>query len=66
MDSTPPAIHSLKEQGVTLIITVDCGITAVEEAQLCRELGIDLIVTDHHECKTELPEAVAVVNPPSA
>lgn len=58
-----PAIRSLKEQGVSLIITVDCGITAVEEARLCRELGIDLIVTDHHECKTELPEAVAVVNP---
>ena len=58
-----PAIRSLKEQGVSLIITVDCGITAVEEAKLCRSLGIDLIITDHHECKTELPEAVAVVNP---
>ena len=58
-----PAIRGLKDQGVSLIITVDCGITAVEEAKLCRELGIDLIVTDHHECKTELPDAVAVVNP---
>ena len=58
-----PAIRGLEDQGVSLIITVDCGITAVEEAKLCRELGIDLIVTDHHECKTELPDAVAVVNP---
>lgn len=58
-----PAIRSLYEQGVRLIITVDCGITAVDEALLCRELGIDLIITDHHECKAQLPEAVAVVNP---
>ena len=49
--------------GVTLIITVDCGITALEEAQLCRRLGIDLVITDHHECKETLPEAVAVVDP---
>jgi len=42
---------------------VDCGITAVEEAQLCRELGMDLVITDHHECKDTLPEAIAVVNP---
>ena len=59
----PTAIHSLKEQGVSLIITVDCGITAVEEAQLCKELGIDLVITDHHECKNTLPDAVAVVDP---
>ena len=59
----PIAIHQLKSEGVSLIITVDCGITAVEEAQLCKELGIDLVITDHHECKEELPEAVAVVDP---
>ena len=59
----PTAIHSLKEQGVSLIITVDCGITAIEEARLCKELGIDLVITDHHECKDTLPEAVAVVDP---
>ena len=58
-----PAIRGLKALNVDLIITVDCGITAVDEARLCRELGIDLVITDHHECKTELPEAVAVVNP---
>ena len=59
----PTAIHSLKEQGVSLIITVDCGITAIEEAQLCKKLGIDLVITDHHECKDTLPDAVAVVDP---
>ncbi len=59
----PIAIHQLHSEGVKLIITVDCGITAVGEAQLCKELGIDLVITDHHECKDTLPEAAAVVNP---
>ena len=57
------AIDALKEQGVSLIVTVDCGITADEEARYCRENGVDLIITDHHECKDELPAAVAVVDP---
>ena len=59
----PIAIHQLHKEGVTLIVTVDCGITAVAEAQLCKELGIDLVITDHHECKEQLPEAIAVVDP---
>ena len=59
----PIAIHQLKGEGVKLIVTVDCGITALEEARLCRHLGIDLVITDHHECKDQLPEAVAVVDP---
>ncbi len=59
----PIAIHQLHQEGVKLIITVDCGITALEEAQLCKKLGIDLVITDHHECKETLPEAVAVVDP---
>ena len=59
----PIAIHQLHSQGVSLIITVDCGITAIEEAQLCKQLGIDLVITDHHECKESLPEAVAVIDP---
>ena len=42
----PAAVRLLAGQGVTLIVTVDCGITAVEEAALCRELGIDLVITD--------------------
>lgn len=57
------AIGALHAQGVQLIITVDCGITAANEAELCRSLGIDLVITDHHECKSSLPQAVAVVNP---
>ena len=57
------AIRQLHESGVRLIVTVDCGITAVQEAKLCRELGIDLVITDHHECKEQLPDAVAVVDP---
>ena len=59
----PIAIRHLHKEGVKLIVTVDCGITAVEEAQLCKELGIDLVITDHHECKEELPDAIAVVDP---
>lgn len=59
----PIAIHQLHAEGVKLIVTVDCGITAVSEAELCKQLGIDLVITDHHECKQTLPAAVAVVDP---
>lgn len=59
----PTAIHHLHEQGVKLIVTVDCGITAIAEAQLCHHLGIDLVITDHHECKDKLPLAMAIVDP---
>ncbi len=59
----PIAIHQLHGQGVRLIVTVDCGITATAEAQLCKSLGMDLVITDHHECKDTLPEAIAVVDP---
>ena len=59
----PIAIRQLSSEGVKLIITVDCGITAVSEAEMCHELGIDLVITDHHECKEILPRAVAVVDP---
>ena len=58
-----PAVKKLAEQGVTLIVTVDCGITAVEETDLAASLGIDMVITDHHECKEVLPGAVAVVDP---
>ena len=57
------ALRQLSKEGVALIITVDCGITAIEEAALCRELGMDLVITDHHECKDRLPDAIAVVDP---
>ena len=59
----PIALHALAEQGVKLIVTVDCGITAIAEAALCKELGMDLVITDHHECKDTLPVACAVVDP---
>ena len=59
----PIAIHQLHDEGVKLIVSVDCGITAIAEAELCREMGIDLVITDHHECKDRLPAAVAVVDP---
>ena len=59
----PIALRQLAGEGVKLIVTVDCGITAMEEAQLCKELGMELVITDHHECKDQLPDAVAVVDP---
>ena len=59
----PIALRQLHSEGVQLIVTVDCGITALEEAQMCKQLGIDLVITDHHECKEALPEAIAVVDP---
>ena len=57
------AIDSIGEAGTKLIITVDTGITANEEVEYAKSLGIDVIVTDHHECRSELPNAVAVINP---
>ncbi|MBP3634812.1 MAG: single-stranded-DNA-specific exonuclease RecJ [Oscillospiraceae bacterium] len=57
------AVAELKHKGVSLIVTVDCGITAIEEAEYCLREGVDLIITDHHECKEQLPRAVAVVDP---
>ncbi|HYH03204.1 MAG TPA: single-stranded-DNA-specific exonuclease RecJ [Bacillota bacterium] len=50
-------------KGVNLIITVDCGISAVEEAGYLKERGIDLIITDHHEPQEVLPDAYAIINP---
>lgn len=57
------AIDALADAGVTLIITVDTGITANDEIVYAKGLGVDVVVTDHHECRAELPSAVAVVNP---
>jgi single-stranded-DNA-specific exonuclease len=57
------AVAAIAANGSKLIITVDCGINAVEEAILCRTLGMDLIITDHHEVTGELPNALAVINP---
>ena len=57
------ALDKLQGEGVSLVITVDTGITACEEAQYAKEIGIDMVITDHHECRATLPDAVAVVNP---
>ena len=57
------ALDQAKAQNISLIITVDCGITAVEECNYASELGIDIIITDHHEPLDVLPTAFALVNP---
>ncbi len=59
----PGAVTRLAGRGVTLIVTVDCGITAVNEVEFARSLGVDVVVTDHHHCKDALPAAQAVVDP---
>ncbi|PJA29158.1 MAG: single-stranded-DNA-specific exonuclease RecJ [candidate division Zixibacteria bacterium CG_4_9_14_3_um_filter_46_8] len=52
-----------KRRGVSLLISVDCGITAVGEVKIASEMGIDCIITDHHEPGSEIPQAIAVINP---
>lgn len=57
------AINRVARSGAKLMITVDCGVTAVGEVEFARTQKLDVIITDHHTCKDELPRAVAVVNP---
>ena len=57
-----PAVEKIAQEGYNLMITVDCGITCIEEINKANELGMDVIVTDHHEVGDELPNAVAVVD----
>lgn len=57
------ALRTLKQKQVTLVISVDCGITAADEVAQARTLGMDFIVTDHHSLLGQLPEAAAVLNP---
>jgi len=57
------ALDNLHEQGVDLIVTVDCGMRSIEEADHAKDLGLDLIITDHHHPGEELPRVVAVINP---
>ena len=59
----PAAVERLHAGGVGLIVSVDCGIRGADAARRARELGVDLIVTDHHEPDAELPPAFAVINP---
>jgi single-stranded-DNA-specific exonuclease len=58
-----PAIERLHAEGVRVIVSVDCGIRGAEAARRARELGVDLIITDHHEPDDTLPDALAVINP---
>ena len=60
---TRPALESLAQKGFTLVVTVDNGISALEEAACAQELGLDLVITDHHLPGEALPQAVAVVDP---
>jgi single-stranded-DNA-specific exonuclease len=57
------ALENLCHQGISLVITTDCGITAVEPVEKSKALGIDIIITDHHMPLTEIPKAVAVIDP---
>ncbi|HEY1598279.1 MAG TPA: single-stranded-DNA-specific exonuclease RecJ [Pirellulales bacterium] len=57
------ALATLARQGAKMVITVDCGIASVDEARAARELGIDLIITDHHQPGAVLPDAAAIVHP---
>ena len=57
------ALDKFAADGITCMITVDTGVTANDEVRYATDLGIDVVVTDHHECRLPLPEAVAVVNP---
>ncbi len=57
------ALDNLCSRGVSLVVTVDCGTTSAAEADYAAQLGMEMIITDHHECKTGLPRALAVVNP---
>jgi len=59
----PAAIERLHADGVALVVSVDCGIRGADAARRARALGVDLIITDHHEPDTELPPALAVINP---
>jgi single-stranded-DNA-specific exonuclease len=62
----PAAIERLHAEGVHLVISVDCGIRGTDAALRARELGLDLIITDHHEPEGTLPPALAVINPKRA
>ena len=57
------ALRTLAARGTSLVISVDCGIASVAEAQVARELGVELIITDHHQLGEQLPEAAALVHP---
>lgn len=57
------ALENLRQQGISLVITVDCGITSLAEVKQARRMGLDVIITDHHTPLPEIPPALAIVNP---
>ncbi|MFW6098286.1 MAG: single-stranded-DNA-specific exonuclease RecJ [Chloroflexota bacterium] len=57
------ALRELREKGADLVISVDCGIRALHEVAVAREIGLDMIITDHHSLGRQLPDALAVINP---
>jgi len=57
------AVETLAKSGTNLLVTVDCGVTALGSAELARQLGMDLIITDHHQPEQQLPHAAAIVHP---
>ena len=57
------AIKEIVNEGTKLIITVDCGISSINEVDFANSLGVDIIITDHHECQETLPDAYAIINP---
>lgn len=57
------ALDKIKNNGTSLIITVDTGITAVEETEYAKTIGLDIIITDHHECKEQIPNVYAAIDP---
>src|SRR5205085_1799523 len=57
------ALRQLAQKGTSLVISVDCGIASIEEAEIAHALGLELIITDHHEMREELPRAAALVHP---
>ncbi len=60
------ALENLHKQGISLVITVDCGITALPEVKRANQLGLDIIITDHHSPLPEMPPALATINPKRA
>lgn len=57
------ALDKIRQNGTKVLITVDTGITAVDETEYAREIGMDIIITDHHECKEKIPNAYAAIDP---
>lgn len=60
------AMHKLKAQSTDVVVSVDCGVRSIAEAEAARKLGLDLIITDHHQPGDELPPAFAIINPKQA